>query len=87
MNFLGYVISLLITGLVIGALGRLAVPGRNQMSLGMTILLGIAGAFIGGVVAAIVGGGVVIALLLEVAAAAVLVMAAGRNNPRRLRRM
>jgi len=41
---------LVLQGLVIGALGRLAVPGPNPMTLGQTILVGIAGSFIGGLV-------------------------------------
>jgi uncharacterized membrane protein YeaQ/YmgE (transglycosylase-associated protein family) len=36
-------------GLVIGALGRLAVPGPDPMPLWTTILLGVGGAILGGV--------------------------------------
>jgi uncharacterized membrane protein YeaQ/YmgE (transglycosylase-associated protein family) len=38
-------------GLVVGALARLAIPGRDPMSLWMTILLGVVGSFLGGLVA------------------------------------
>jgi uncharacterized membrane protein YeaQ/YmgE (transglycosylase-associated protein family) len=47
---IGLIIGLIISGLVIGALGRLAIPGPNPMSIGMTILVGLAGSFIGGLV-------------------------------------
>ncbi|HVV35610.1 MAG TPA: hypothetical protein VHC63_03340 [Acidimicrobiales bacterium] len=45
-----FLISLILGGLIIGALGRLAVPGPNPMSVGMTILVGIAGSLVGGFV-------------------------------------
>jgi uncharacterized membrane protein YeaQ/YmgE (transglycosylase-associated protein family) len=38
----------IIVGLIVGALARLLVPGRDPMSWIGTILLGIAGAFVGG---------------------------------------
>ncbi|HEX8082321.1 MAG TPA: GlsB/YeaQ/YmgE family stress response membrane protein [Jatrophihabitans sp.] len=44
----GLIITLLIVGLIAGALARLLVPGRQQMSIFATILLGIVGSFIGG---------------------------------------
>ena len=37
-------------GLIIGALGRLAVPGPDPMPLWTTILLGVVGAFLGGAI-------------------------------------
>ncbi|HEX3426216.1 MAG TPA: hypothetical protein VHT30_08785 [Acidimicrobiales bacterium] len=48
------IISLLITGLIIGALGRLVVPGHNRIGLFMTALIGIGGAFIGAFIARMV---------------------------------
>jgi uncharacterized membrane protein YeaQ/YmgE (transglycosylase-associated protein family) len=51
------ILGLALGGLVIGALGRLAVPGPDPMPLWTTILLGVGGA--------IVGGGVGYALLDE----------------------
>ena len=54
-------ISLLITlaviGLVVGALARLALPGRDPMSIPMTIGVGIAGSFLGGLLVYLVSGG------------------------------
>jgi uncharacterized membrane protein YeaQ/YmgE (transglycosylase-associated protein family) len=45
---LGLIVSLLIIGLIAGALARLLVPGRQNISVGMTIVLGIVGSFVGG---------------------------------------
>ena len=45
---LGLIITLLIVGLIAGALARLLVPGKDPMGIGATILLGIVGSFIGG---------------------------------------
>ena len=44
----GLIISIIIVGLIAGALARLIVPGRQHLSIGMTIVLGIVGSFIGG---------------------------------------
>ena len=45
---LGLIISMIIVGLIAGALARLLVPGRDPMGIGATIVLGIVGSFIGG---------------------------------------
>jgi uncharacterized membrane protein YeaQ/YmgE (transglycosylase-associated protein family) len=45
---LGLIITLIIIGLIAGALARLLVPGRDPMGIGATILLGIVGSFVGG---------------------------------------
>ena len=45
---IGLIISLIIIGLVAGALARLIVPGKQDMSIPMTILIGIIGSFVGG---------------------------------------
>jgi uncharacterized membrane protein YeaQ/YmgE (transglycosylase-associated protein family) len=42
------ILTLLIVGLIAGALARLLVPGRDPIGIGGTILLGIVGSFIGG---------------------------------------
>lgn len=53
MAFLGW----LLFGLIVGALARLIVPGRQSMGLLMTMLLGIVGSFIGGFVGSLLMGG------------------------------
>src|SRR3954452_13211837 len=45
---LGLILTLIIVGLIAGAIARLLVPGRDPMGIGGTILLGIVGSFIGG---------------------------------------
>jgi uncharacterized membrane protein YeaQ/YmgE (transglycosylase-associated protein family) len=45
-------------GLIAGAVARLLVPGRQAIGLGMTMLLGIAGSYFGGLIGwLLVGGG------------------------------
>jgi len=41
-------VGLVVSGLVVGALGRLTIPRPNPMSAGVTILVGIGGSLIGG---------------------------------------
>ncbi len=45
---LGLIVTIIVVGLIAGALARLLVPGRQDISIPMTILLGIIGSFIGG---------------------------------------
>jgi uncharacterized membrane protein YeaQ/YmgE (transglycosylase-associated protein family) len=47
---IGYLIALALTGLIVGALARLALPGKDPMSIPMTMLVGIAGSIIAGLV-------------------------------------
>ena len=44
----GFIVSIIVFGLIAGALARLLVPGRQQMSIPMTMALGIIGSFVGG---------------------------------------
>ena len=53
---LGAIVQVLISGFVIGALARWAVPGPDPMSVPLTILLGIFGSFLGGGIAAAIFG-------------------------------
>lgn len=50
-------IGFIVFGLVVGALARLFKPGRQNLSLLMTLLLGLAGSVIGGVIANLLGTG------------------------------
>ena len=47
---IGYILALILTGLVVGALARLALPGKDPMSIVQTILVGIAGSLVAGLV-------------------------------------
>jgi uncharacterized membrane protein YeaQ/YmgE (transglycosylase-associated protein family) len=45
---ISYLIGLAIVGFIVGGLARLAVPGPDPMGIGATILIGIAGSYIAG---------------------------------------
>lgn len=45
---LGAIIGWLVIGLIVGALARLLLPGRDPMGCLATSLLGVAGSFVGG---------------------------------------
>jgi uncharacterized membrane protein YeaQ/YmgE (transglycosylase-associated protein family) len=45
---LGLIVTLIIVGLIAGALARLIVPGKQHMSIPMTIAIGMVGSFVGG---------------------------------------
>lgn len=50
-------IGFVVAGLVIGALARLVKPGKQNLSVIATLLLGLAGSVIGGVIANLLGTG------------------------------
>ena len=80
---LALIVTIVIVGLIVGALARLVVPGRNPIGIGMTILLGIVGAIVGGILGHALHVGMVITLLLEIAVAAALVYAISGSRSRR----
>ena len=51
MDLIVYLIVLCVIGLVVGALARLALPGRDPMSIWQTIAIGIGGSLLAGIVA------------------------------------
>jgi uncharacterized membrane protein YeaQ/YmgE (transglycosylase-associated protein family) len=84
-------IGFIVAGLIIGALARLIKPGRQNLSVLMTLLLGLAGSVIGGLVANLLGTGDIFELnvlgfIVAVVAAVVLIGlaegAAGRTRAR-----
>jgi uncharacterized membrane protein YeaQ/YmgE (transglycosylase-associated protein family) len=54
MSFILFLILIALSGLIVGALARLALPGRDPMSIGQTILIGIAGSLAAGLLADVV---------------------------------
>jgi uncharacterized membrane protein YeaQ/YmgE (transglycosylase-associated protein family) len=74
---LSVIIAWLVIGLVIGALARLLVPGRQHIGVILTILIGIVAALIGGIITtAILGvGHTLISFIVALVAAALLVSA------------
>ncbi|WP_246142460.1 GlsB/YeaQ/YmgE family stress response membrane protein [Nocardioides rubriscoriae] len=51
------ILGFIVFGLVVGALARLIKPGRQNLSIVATLLLGLVGSVIGGVVASALGTG------------------------------
>ena len=54
---LTFIIVLVIIGLICGAIARLLMPGRDPIGIFSTIVLGIAGSFVGGFLASMLGHG------------------------------
>jgi uncharacterized membrane protein YeaQ/YmgE (transglycosylase-associated protein family) len=85
---LGLIISAIVVGLIIGALGRLVVPGRQDISIWLTIAIGIAAALIGSLIASALGVGETsgidwIKLIIQVVLAALgVALVAGRYATR-----
>jgi uncharacterized membrane protein YeaQ/YmgE (transglycosylase-associated protein family) len=68
MNLIVYLIALAVSGLVVGALARLALPGRDPMSIFQTMLVGIEGSFAAGLVSLLIfdgrrGGGILLSVV------------------------
>ncbi len=52
---LGSIIGALIIGIILGALARLILPGRQNIPIWLTILVGIVAAFVGTLIARAIG--------------------------------
>ncbi|MFD0889682.1 GlsB/YeaQ/YmgE family stress response membrane protein [Streptosporangium algeriense] len=52
---IGSIIAAIVIGAIIGALARLIVPGRQDLSIGLTLIVGIVAALIGTAIAAALG--------------------------------
>lgn len=69
---IGYLLLIALSGLIIGALARLLLPGPDPMTVFQTMLIGIAGSLVAGVIAYYAfdhsqGPGFLLALLCTVA--------------------
>jgi uncharacterized membrane protein YeaQ/YmgE (transglycosylase-associated protein family) len=88
---IGVIISAIIVGAIVGALGRLVVPGRQNISIWLTIAIGIVAALVGGLIASALGVGNTkgidwIKLIIQIALAAIgVALVAGRARSRSLR--
>jgi uncharacterized membrane protein YeaQ/YmgE (transglycosylase-associated protein family) len=84
------VIGFIVFGLVVGVLARIIVPGRQQLSLGVTVVLGLIGSVVGGVIANALGTGDVLELnfigsVVAVLASVVLIVIGERTGALRRR--
>jgi uncharacterized membrane protein YeaQ/YmgE (transglycosylase-associated protein family) len=78
-------IGFIVAGLIIGLLARLLLPGRQKIGLLWTLVLGVLGSVIGGVIANLIGSGDifelnVIGFIVAVLAAVALLAAAERSG-------
>jgi uncharacterized membrane protein YeaQ/YmgE (transglycosylase-associated protein family) len=68
MSFIVFLIIIAVGGLIVGALARLALPGKDPMTLPQTMLLGIAGSLIAGLITYAIwdaGPGIVASVLVS----------------------
>ncbi len=81
MSLIVYLLVLIVTGLIVGGLARLALPGRDPMSLPQTALLGIVGSLIAGLAVRLITGGAAGAgILLSVLVSTVLMYLVRRRR-------
>jgi uncharacterized membrane protein YeaQ/YmgE (transglycosylase-associated protein family) len=83
-------IGFIVFGLVVGVVARLLVPGRQRLGLGMTLLLGLVGSVVGGLVANALGTGDIwelniIGSIVAIATAVVLIVIGERSTALRTR--
>jgi uncharacterized membrane protein YeaQ/YmgE (transglycosylase-associated protein family) len=77
-------LGLVITGVIVGALARLVLPGSQPLGWLRTILYGIGGALIGALLATVFDFGWFLEFLLAIGAAAVLISVFSAAAPRRV---
>lgn len=82
IDMLTTILWFIVVGAVIGALARLLVPGRNPIGVLLTVLVGVAGAIVGGVIANALGAGTFIAFVFAVLIAALGVASLTSMNTR-----
>jgi uncharacterized membrane protein YeaQ/YmgE (transglycosylase-associated protein family) len=76
-----FILVLVLSGLIVGALARLAVPGPDPMSIWMTIGIGLVGTLGGGLISRIFFGGY-FSFVLALVVAVLLVIAYRRSQGR-----
>ena len=57
MSLILFIIILAVEGLIVGAFARLALPGKDPMSILETIAVGLAGSFVAGIIVYAISGG------------------------------
>jgi uncharacterized membrane protein YeaQ/YmgE (transglycosylase-associated protein family) len=56
MGLIAFILGLVVSGAIVGGLARLALPGPDPMSVGQTILVGIGGSFLAGIITGLLLG-------------------------------
>ncbi|CAN5687633.1 hypothetical protein BH20ACT1_BH20ACT1_09820 [soil metagenome] len=86
-NLLTFLFGLAVVGLIVGAIGRLLVPGPNPLGCLGTIAAGVAGSFLAGLVGQLIfGRGYEAGWIASIIGAAVVVYLYSRySGPRRRR--
>jgi len=65
-----FLVVLAVVGLIVGALARFALPGRDDMSIWKTMAYGVGGAFLGGMVSRVLGvSSVILGYVIAIAVA------------------
>ena len=83
LNVAGSLLMYALMGLIVGAVARLVVPGDQHMGWLATILFGVAGALVGGLIGEAADLGRIVTFVISVITAAVLVaLFAGRDSNR-----
>ena len=80
MDLLLYLILLAVSGLIVGGLARLALPGPDPMGLGTTIAIGLAGSFLGGLATWAIAGRHGAGIVVSVAVATLIVYLIRRSR-------
>ncbi|MEA2178868.1 MAG: hypothetical protein QOG77_2165 [Solirubrobacteraceae bacterium] len=81
MSIIVYLVVLLLTGLVVGAFSRLALPGKDPLSIPATIAVGVGGSLLAGVITyAIWGEGTGPGLLLSIVCGALIMYLVRRSR-------
>lgn len=82
------IIGALLVGIIIGPLARLVLPGKQDVSLVMTIVLGAVGALVGGLIYGALGGSetggidwIELVVQVVVAAIAIVIYLSMQNRP------
>jgi uncharacterized membrane protein YeaQ/YmgE (transglycosylase-associated protein family) len=95
MEFVVFLILLAVWGLFVGAFARLALPGKDPLTIPQTIAIGLAGSFIAGLIGYLLfgeraGGGFLMSLVVTVGILYVIrrkrgggLVSPGAHDPRR----
>lgn len=91
MSLLAYLISLGVLGLIVGAVARLLLPGPDPIGIGMTILVGLLGAYSAGLFSYYVlhgqGAGFILSVLFSMLILWIYRRSSGGYGVRRRRRL